>query len=479
MWPALVAAIHTRPADWTAEQLIDAATSHAGASHAPDVRPEDLCSALVWRIATMTDTPTEETEPSEPDLFYIEDDGPAPAPIPADHVPEPRTTYTRILELNAAALTRYSSMYDRSWAPDYLRNRLHTDLADDTRFTVGYAPPGPSSLLTHLTDQGATIEELLDAGLARETERGHIVDTFRDRLVFPIRSPAGIVGFVGRRNPAKDHHPYGGPKYLNTRATVAFSKGDTLFGLIEGSADLASGATPVLVEGPMDAIAVTHATSGAYVGVAPLGTSITEAQAAALRPYVADDPVRVVIATDPDPAGQQSAERAFWRLAAERATPRHAIFPEGLDPADLLRRNGAPALIDRLSMAPDFAQLFLDGLIERRLTEHNDAFARVDIARDAARLVGALPPDRWPGLASELAEQLDLPLPTIQEEIYRAGTRWTDDPRGCSDLQIAALRPSVAWHAQPYAPGTPSDSRHEQEPCRPPARFQLEHDPPG
>ena len=36
---------------------------------------------------------------------------------------------------------------------------------------------------------------------------------------------------------------------------------------------LAAGAIPVIVEGPMDAIAVTLATGGRYVGVAPLGTA--------------------------------------------------------------------------------------------------------------------------------------------------------------------------------------------------------------
>ena len=68
MWPALVAAVHARPAEWTPEQLLEAATSGRG----PDVRPEDLCSALVWRIATMTDAPFDEPEPFEPDFAPVE-----------------------------------------------------------------------------------------------------------------------------------------------------------------------------------------------------------------------------------------------------------------------------------------------------------------------------------------------------------------------------------------------------------------------
>ncbi len=325
MWPALVAAVHARPAEWTPEQLLEAATSGRG----PDVRPEDLCSALVWRIATMTDAPFDEPEPFEPDFAPVE-------PTPSDPVQGlvgQSTPAARIVELNEWALDHYSSMFDRSWAPEYLRERLGTDLAEDERFQVGYAPPGPTSLIQHLTARGASIEELVDAGLARETERGRLVDSFRDRLVFPIYSGRDLVGFIGRRNPTKDDHEFAGPKYLNTRGTAVFTKGEQLYGLTEGAADLAAGGAPVLVEGPMDAIAVTIASRGEYVGIAPLGTAFTESQAAKLKPYLRDDPDRIVIATDPDSAGWQAAQRAFWRLAALRANPQHLALPAGHRPS--------------------------------------------------------------------------------------------------------------------------------------------------
>ena len=261
MWPALVAAVHARPVEWTPVQLLDAATSGRG----PDVRPEDLCSALVWRIATMTDAPFDEAEPFEPDFAPVETTAPEPVPEFAGS----GTAGGRIVELNEWALDHYCSMFDKSWAPGYLRERLGTDLADDERFRVGYAPPGPTSLIQYLTARGASIAELVDAGLARETERGRLVDAFRDRLVFPIYSGGDLVGFICRRNPTKDDHAFAGPKYLNTRGTVVFHKGEELFGLTEGSADLDAGATPVLVEGPMDAIAVTLVSGGMHVGMAP------------------------------------------------------------------------------------------------------------------------------------------------------------------------------------------------------------------
>lgn len=435
MWPALVAAIHARPAEWTPEELIDAATS----GHGPDVRPEELCSALVWRIATMTDAPFVEPEPSEPDFAQPEA---APAE-PVTAMTETCTSMDRIVELNRWAFDHYSAMYPKSWAPDYLRDRLGNDLTDDPRYQVGYAPPGPTSLIQHLTTRGTSEEELLDAGLARRTDRGHLVDTFRDRLVFPIHSGADLVGFIGRRNPTKPDGEFSGPKYLNTRSTAVFAKGEQLFGLTEGTADLEARSTPVLVEGPMDAIAVTLATNGEYVGIAPLGTAFTEDQAARLRPYLRENPSHIVIATDPDSAGWQSAQRAFWRLAALRAAPRHLSLPDGVDPADVLRDHGKASLTQQLNDSGDFAQVLIDRLLDDRLACRDDAFSRVDHCREVTRVIGALPPDHWMDHAKDLTERLDLPLALVREEVFDAGTSWTNDPVGCSSRQLAAVRPAA------------------------------------
>lgn len=443
MWPALVAAIHARPSEWSAEQLIDAASGNG-----PDVRPEGLCSALVWRIATMTDAPFAEPEPPEPDFSQ-----PAPTPVaPIPALNEPGTPAERIIELNHWALDHYSAMYPKSWAPGYMHDRLGTDLADDRRYHVGYAPPGPTSLVRHLTARGASVEELLAAGLARRTERGQLVDAFRDRLVFPIYSGADLVGFIGRRNPTKPDGEFSGPKYLNTRATAIFTKGEQLFGLAEAAIDLEAGSTPVLVEGPMDALAVTLATNGEYVGIAPLGTAFTEAQAAKLKPYVSDDPSRVVIATDPDSAGWQSAQRAFWRLAALRAAPRHLSLPDGVDPADALGASGKAALAKGLADADGFAQVLIDRLLDERLATHNDVFARVDHCREAARIIGSLPPDRWMEHAQHVSDRLDLPLQAAIDEVVGAGARWTEESLACAARELARLGPSAPPHVVHHAP---------------------------
>ena len=58
----------------------------------------------------------------------------------------------------------------------------------DAPWHLGYAPPGWTNLVDHLTAAGYTPTELVAAGLANPSRTGHIVDLFRDRIMFPIHN---------------------------------------------------------------------------------------------------------------------------------------------------------------------------------------------------------------------------------------------------------------------------------------------------
>ena len=152
-----------------------------------------------------------------------------------------------------------------------------------------------------------------------------------------------MLGFVGRRHPDHTDTPLAGPKYLNTAETPLFYKGAQLF----GAQNLNPGQIPVIVEGPLDAIAVTLAGDGRYIGVAPLGTSLTDEQATQLAHHGIDP----IVATDADVAGRVAAERAFWHLTPHGLNPRYATWPNGSDPADVLTRNGPQTLTAALDQA--------------------------------------------------------------------------------------------------------------------------------
>jgi len=149
---------------------------------------------------------------------------------------------------------------------------------------------------------------------------------------FPVRDPGGqrVVGFLGRALVEAEDTP----RYLNSPATALYRKGEVLYGLGAEPARraLAGGARPVLVEGPLDAIAVTGAGGGRYAGVAPCGTALTAAQVAVLDTHTGPLAERgIVAAFDHDPGGRQA------RAARLPAAGRHRGLAHHRHPA---RRSG-------------------------------------------------------------------------------------------------------------------------------------------
>jgi len=383
-------------------------------------------------------------------------------------------TPQRIAALNEQAARFYQHTYPGSWAQAYLTDRLAgADLTGDPATRPGYAPTGWTALTAHLRRCGATDDELLAAGLAKQASTGRLIDTFRDRLVLPIHhhreQTSQIVGFVGRRNPHTDREETGsdaavkaGPKYLNTAETVLFAKGEQLYGMAEHAGRLAAGATPVLVEGPIDALAITVA-SPDHVGVAPLGTALTDTQADTLIPYLPTTDDRagaagaagqagVIVATDPDLAGQLAAERDYWMLTARGGDPRHATLPPGQDPADLLRTAGPAALRDRLQQARPLA----DTLIDERLAD----LPPTPALHEALTVVAAGHPQHWSDRTGDIARRLHAPTDVALTQLLPQITAWDRDRNTASARLIhagAEARNRITAHvtqtpAQRWAP---------------------------
>jgi len=279
--------------------------------------------------------------------------------------------------------------------------------------------------------------------LSSQARTGRLIDRFRDRLILPIQTTGSgvdggagekeVVGFIGRRNPDT---PDAGPKYLNTGETPLFSKGAQLYGAAEAAAALAAGATPVLVEGPLDAIAVTLAADGAAVGVAPLGTTFTDAQADTLRPYLGPGRPGVVVATDADEAGQKAAVRAYWQLTARGGNPTHLVMPDGHDPASLLQSAGPAALRQALTDPPTLARTLINARVGQFADRMHHAEGLVLAVRSAAQAIGALPPEHWLEHIDYLNTLVQLAPGESHLAVLDAGHAWTADPEGFTRARL-------------------------------------------
>ena len=367
-----------------------------------------------------------------------------------DHCPVP---HERMVEVNELSLAFFQTRFERSWARDYLTARFHQDLAGHSGFgsdyRPGYAPAGWTGLVEHLRSLGVTDEEMTLTGVATLARTGRLIDRFRDRAVLPIIDRGQVLGFVGRRHPRLTDADNAGPKYLNTADTPLFHKGAQLFGVLPRLRD--AGAVPVLVEGPMDAIAVTLATGGSHVGVAPLGTALTEAQARQLAGLSSAAGTGPVVATDGDLAGWMAAERAYWLLAQHGTELLTVRLDDGTDPAQLLAAEGPAGLSALLRMPQPLGHV----LVHERLANLPGQQA-VDAA---AAIVAARPGAVWEPAMGDIAAATGATPSEVRRALLAAARAWNADPRPVAQQQLAGLHEVRTRMGQ--GPGEPAQ-RHTQ-----------------
>ena len=251
---------------------------------------------------------------------------------------------TRLLEALAGAQAFFAEQLGTQAADTartYLSRRgLEPD--DREQFGLGWAPDRWDGLVRHLTGQGFSQQELVDAGLVVQGRRG-VHDRFRGRVTFPIfdRSGRDVVAFGGRIVPdvelstgPRDGEP---PKYINSSETEVYKKTETLYGLNWARAEIQRRETALVVEGYMDVIALHLA--GVTNAVATCGTALTAAHFGQLEKLGR----KVVLALDADDAGYAAADRAR-ALAAEAGLRDVGVLslPAGQDPADLAASGREP-----------------------------------------------------------------------------------------------------------------------------------------
>lgn len=222
-------------------------------------------------------------------------------------------------------------------AMEYIRNRKVDSQA--VRFGLGYAPDSFDAIKKYLEKEGYTQKEMLDAGLLRQ-KNGHTYDTFRNRVIFPIQNVMGdVVAFGGR---VLDD---GDPKYLHSMENTIFSKRYIVYAmnLVKKNAGLKN---VLLVEGYMDVVAL--AAAGINNAVASLGTALTREQARQIKRFVN----KVYLCYDGDRAGQDAAFRGVDILRAEGLTVNVITLPDGMDPDEYVKANGAYALRKLAQKAP-------------------------------------------------------------------------------------------------------------------------------
>jgi DNA primase len=237
---------------------------------------------------------------------------------------------------------------DAGVARRYLRDRGFD--GDRVRqYKIGWAPDDWDQLVKALP---FSPKVLRDAGLGRESKRGGTNDFFRARVLFPIFDPQGDpIGFGGRMLP-------GGrpPKYQNTPETALYRKSKVLYGLNWAKDEAVRTNEVIICEGYTDVIGFAEVGLGR--AVATCGTALTDDHVRTLQRFAP----KLVLAFDPDAAGQAAADRVYEWERKHEVEVSVAALPPGGDPADLARTDP-----DALRASVEQAQPFLGFRVDRIL----------------------------------------------------------------------------------------------------------------
>ncbi len=262
--------------------------------------------------------------------------------------PEIKEAHDHLRELLESAIVYYRThLFNNKDVLGYLREKRKLTDATIETFGLGYALRGYDNLLKHFSAKGYPQQDLIDAGLlsAREGEGGQddnatrVYDRFRNRIMIPIRDEQGRMAGFG----ARIVDPNDIPKFLNSPETPIFSKGRILYGLDRARKPIRLVDQAVIVEGYLDVIALHQA--GYENVVSPMGTALTEDQLRLLKRSTR----RIVLALDPDVAGQKAVLRGLD--AARSAMDREGEL--GFDARGLLRNEARLQADLRVASMPD------------------------------------------------------------------------------------------------------------------------------
>ncbi len=284
-----------------------------------------------------------------------------------------------------------------------------------TEFGLGYAP-NEWRALTEALQRRLPERVLVSAGLLASSDQGRLYDRFRDRVTIPIRAVRGdLVAFGGRALGDET------PKYLNSPETVLFSKGRVLFALDRAMRAFPKADRAIVVEGYFDCMAMHLA--GFAETVATLGTALSEHHAKELSRKVS----RVIVCFDGDAAGRAAAVSAVRTLLGADLAIAVAVLPDGQDPDDLARREGAAGVRHLLESAPEVTEFLVAQLGSGRAERRERLMGVLEIADACPN------PVRRFALREELARAAGVPVEQL------GGTRTA--PAITVDERASALPP--------------------------------------
>ena len=328
-------------------------------------------------------------------------------------------------------------------ARGYLKRR---GLSEDTinEYGLGFAGNRWDDLTTSLEKSGIDRATLVEAGLARESQRGGHHDFFRDRLIVPIFDSQGrAAGFAGRSLDGSE------PKYINSPDSPIYRKRSVLYGLHRARSTIRRERSAILFEGYFDCLSAWQAGIGGAVAVC--GTALTPDHAKLLAAQTRD----IVLAFDADAGGRRATLASLPILLEAQLRVRVAPLSGGRDPDDIIREDGADAFRESIRKAPAFVEFLVEEARPRARSGGGGAAAVREVLEIIAHAPNRLEREEW---LNDAAGSLGFSLESAWQEMARLRSQPTrgrparksdgsegSDPPAPRPLPTPAERDLIRW----------------------------------
>ena len=229
-------------------------------------------------------------------------------------------------------------------ASEYLEKR-HIDKESIKKFRIGLSV-SKTSVTDYLIEKGATLKQLVDLGISNENG----TDLFTNRLMFPLYDLEGnVVAFSGRIYNTKD-----GSKYINTKETSIFKKGNILYNYHNARELLKKNDSIIVMEGFMDVIRAN--TVGITNCVATMGTALTKQNASLLKKMANN----IILCFDGDNAGEEATVGAINVLKELNVTPKVVRLEENLDPDEYILKYGSDKFKAKIDKPESYVEFLMN-----------------------------------------------------------------------------------------------------------------------
>lgn len=340
---------------------------------------------------------------------------------------------------------RQSEEYElMAWAAKFFHTNLNTKegkagleyllgrgLLKETisKFGLGFAVDSWNKLYDEAVKEGKSLKLLEEFGLIARSEKSEkYYDAFRNRVMFPIFSPAGKVIAFGGRLLADEKNS---PKYINSPETKLYRKSEVLYAFNFARDEIRKKDEAILVEGYMDVVSLHQA--GIKTAVASSGTSLTAEQVRLIGRLTKN----VLFIYDGDKAGIKAMMRGIDLILEQGLTPKVLFLPDNEDPDSYVQKIGGDEF---LKYAQAHKTSFLDFKID--VLKKSDGFASEEQTQASIRDLVSSIAKIQDELAREvylksLAQKLDMAFHTLQREITKILGRET--PKRSVPLKILPI----------------------------------------